>query len=88
MAGGIKPAISKNLFSHYTRRGEWEADIKAATDEDYKDAPNGFDGMFPEITLGKTEAIDFYKGLTDGFFAAMTSADVYVQAEKDCETKE
>ena len=30
---GPNPAISKNLFGHYVRKGEWEADIKAETDE-------------------------------------------------------
>ena len=72
MSSGIKPAVSKNLITHYKRVGGWEADIKAKVDEEYKDAPDGFDGMMPTVTVGNQESIDFYKGIVEGFYAAET----------------
>ena len=44
------PAVSRNLFSHYVRKGQMEPDIKVDTDAMYKDAPDGF-GDLPPVSL-------------------------------------
>ena len=65
---GLIPAVSRNLFSHYVRKGGWEPDIKAEVDEQYKMYPDGFAEVMPQVTLDNPVGIQTYKEMTDGWF--------------------
>ena len=47
---GQIPAVSRNLFAHYVRKGVYEPDIKVEVDATYQMYPEGF-GDLPSVAL-------------------------------------
>ena len=60
---GPIPAVTRNLFGHYVRKGEWEPDIKAEIDQQYAMYPEGFE--LPTVTLDNPETVQNYKDMCD-----------------------